>query len=714
MNFKLLFSLLFVSLSWVAQAQKNYVKEANEIYRDEKYCEGAEKCAFAYTKIVKKGASALKLKGDMAFKTAECFRQTENMKSAHEWYEKAILLKYHEVEPLVLLYNGEMLRIMGDFKKAKENFEAYKSVVPDDTRALVGLKSCEMHEEFKVNKTKHIVSNEEKLNGKGYEMAPMFGDKKNVQMVYSISKSDKSGSVDPRTCESYMDLWIAELDKNGNWMAPKAFPDPGINTDDNEGTVCFDGRGKKMFFTRCPNVKKQNLGCDIWMSELSGKNWGMPTKLILKSSDSISVGHPCVSDDGKHLVFASDLPGGFGGKDLWYTTYDKKSDSWTAPVNMGSGINTPGNELFPTLALNGDLFYASDGLPGVGGLDIFRAAKVGDENKWENPTNLGMPINSESNDYALIEHTDKKGYFTSERQVGKGDSKADIWNYVMPPNLFDLTVTVGEIGDMTKKKRVADLTVYVVGSNGEKWEGVTNADGKVFWDKKSDASRYIKQDVSYSVNLGTKGGFKENKKVEKFTTVGLNYNQSFFIDMQMVPEKVFRLPEVRYPFNQWSLLVDSTINSKDSLMYVYNLLNEYPTMVLELSSHTDSRGDNEYNRILADNRAKECYRFLVDEKGIDPRRIVPIGRGESQPRVVFKRGNEWFETMPEDKTGVETIVLNEAYINKFKADKALFEKLHQFNRRTEGRVITMEFDEKTAPAASPNYKVFLPLKKGKK
>jgi hypothetical protein len=172
------------------------------------------------------------------------------------------------------------------------------------------------------------------------------------------------------------------------------------------------------------------------------------------------------------LVFASDLPGGFGGKDLWYTTYDKKSDSWSTPINMGAGINTPGNELFPTLALNGDLLYASDGLPGVGGLDIFRAAKIGDENKWENPTNLGMPINSEFNDYALIEHDDKKGYFTSERRKGDKDNKADIWNYVMPPNLFDLTVNVGEVGDMTKKKRVADLPVYVVGTNGEKWEGV--------------------------------------------------------------------------------------------------------------------------------------------------------------------------------------------------------------------------------------------------
>ena len=188
------------------------------------------------------------------------------------------------------------------------------------------------------------------------------------------------------------------------------------------------------------------------------------------------------------------------------------------------------------------------------------------------------------------------------------------------------------------------------------------------------------------------------------------YDQSFVVELEMIPEGSFRLPEVRYPFNQWSLLVDSTFNSKDSLMYVYNLLMEYPTMVLELSSHTDARGDNEYNRRLADNRAHQCYIFLIDEKGIDPRRIVPIGRGEMQPRTVYKKGTEWFESAPEDMTGVETIILTEAYINKFKADKVLFEKLHQFNRRTEARVITMEFDSTTAPPAPTSYKEFVKLK----
>ena len=164
MKLKLLFSIFFVSLSWLAQAQKNHVKEANEKYRDEKFCEAAEKCAFAYTKIVRKSSGALKLKGDMAFKTAECYRHTENPKLATEWYERAILLKFQEVEPTVYLYNADMYRIMRNLKKAKENYQLYISLVPNDSRGLVGLKSCEKADDFVAEKTRHVVTNEDKLN----------------------------------------------------------------------------------------------------------------------------------------------------------------------------------------------------------------------------------------------------------------------------------------------------------------------------------------------------------------------------------------------------------------------------------------------------------------------------------------------------------------------------------------------------------------------
>jgi peptidoglycan-associated lipoprotein len=179
--------------------------------------------------------------------------------------------------------------------------------------------------------------------------------------------------------------------------------------------------------------------------------------------------------------------------------------------------------------------------------------------------------------------------------------------------------------------------------------------------------------------------------------------------MGLLPIKPIRLPEVRYPLAKWDLLVDSTINSKDSLQYVYDLLQEFPGLVLELSSHTDPRGNDKYNQVLSENRAKACYKYLVQERGVDPRRIVPVGKGEREPRVVYKKGDVYMEMAPSDMTGVERITLTEAYMNQFKKDKRKFEMLQQLNRRTEGRVVTLDFDPATAPPANPDNLVFKPL-----
>lgn len=702
MKIKIALTFFLLSFTTAIIAQSKYVAKAELSYASENFFESAELCGLAYTKLTRKGKGALRTKADMAFKTAESYRLTERYRDANEWYDRAILLEYQKIAPEVFLYNGEMLLMMAEYKKSQENFEEFLNLVPGDQRALAGVESCKRNKDFIAEKTRHIIENQSALNSKQFDMAPMFGDRKTTKMYYGSSRDGGIGTdKDPRTGEPYMDLWVSEFDKKQNWTEPYLVKGEGINTEDNEGTVCFDARYKTMFFTRCPNLKKQNLGCDIWMSEAKGKDeWKEPVKLPLKNHDSISVGHPC-TEDGKYLIFASDLPGGFGGKDLWYTTYDKKSDSWSTPVNMGAEINTKGNELFPTFAINGDLIYASDGMPGLGGLDIFRAAKVGEENKWENPTNIGAPINGTNNDYALYELTEKKGYFTSERKSENGEYVPDIYSYELPPFIYDLKVIVSELGN--KEKKIEEVRVVVTDNNNQTWEGYTDKSGSVFWDKKPTGDRYINEETSYKINI-SKEGYHEDKNGSSFTTVDLPYSQKFVIDMALLPKKPIRLPEVRYPLDKWDLLVDSTINSPDSLLFVFDLLEEYPGMVLELSSHTDSRGSNERNQKLSENRARACYKYLVEQKGVDPRRIVPVGKGENEPRTVYLKDGMYLVDEPTDIEGVETIILTEAYINGFrKSNKNVFEMLHQFNRRTEGRVITMDFNPETAPEADPKH-----------
>ncbi len=706
MKFIFAFSIVLLGFSASVNAQNKYVVKAELAYASENYSEAAKLCGEAYTKLTRKGKMAKKMKAEMAFKTAESYRQTERFRDANEWYDRAILLEYFTINPEVYLYNGDMLQMMSEFDKAIRNYNDYLNLVPGDERAVSGKQSCEMHNAYVAEKTRHLIENQSALNKKEFDMAPMFGDRKKSKLYFSSSRTESTGKEnDPRSGEGYMDLWVSDIDKKGNFTEPYLVKGEAINTIDNEGTVCFDARYKLMFFTRCPNLKKQNLGCDIWVSEAKGKTeWKEPKKLNLKPHDSISVGHPATTD-GRFLIFASDMPGGFGGKDLWYSTFNRKTDEWSAPVNLGPEINTKGNELFPSFALNGDLIFATDGREGMGGLDLFRAEKVGEENKWQSPTNLGAPINSTSNDFALVEETEKRGFFTSERKGVNGEYVPDIYSYELPPNVFDLKVTVSELGN--KSSKISDVKVLVTANDGSTWEGYTDESGAVFWDKQPTGGRYINEESSYKINI-SKEGFHEDKHGYSFSTEGLNYDQNFVIDMALLPKKPIRLPEVRYPLNKWELLVDSTINSPDSLLFVYDLLEEYPGMVLELSSHTDSRGSNKANQKLSENRAKACYKYLVEEKGVDPRRIIPVGKGENEPRTIWKKGDEYLPSKPADMTDVETIVLTEAYINKFrKSDVTLFKQLHQYNRRTEGKVVNMDFDPETAPESNPDHLKFV-------
>jgi len=683
MKFKLFISLIFIFITLSATSQR-YLEKAEIAFKSQNFAEGIEICKETYDKIDRKGTKAKKHKGRMAYYIAECYRETNAIKEASDWYEKAILLQYFEDEPLVYFYNAEVLRMMGEIEKAVKNYKKYKAVSPGDTRVDVGLSSCEKIVQWKQSNSKYIVKSETSLNKEGFDMCPVFGDKKTSQLFFSSSRQGVTGGVsDPRSGEVYMDIWVSELDKNGNWGEP-VIVGGEINTDANEGSASFDGRFKTMFFTRCPNEKKKSPGCEIWMSKAKGRGeWDTPTKLMLIDNDSITVGHPCSSEDGKTLIFVSDLQGGFGGRDLWYSTYVKKTDSWTQPVNMGPEINTAGNEMFPTFSLSGDLYFSSDGHPGLGGLDLFIAKKTPEELKFEKPVNMGIPLNSIGNDYALIEYTDKKGYFTSERKNTNGGKEfdADIYSYDLPPNLFDLKVFVSEVG--VKQNKIADVSVKVVGSDGSTWEGFTNDKGMIYWDKKPNGDRYINEKTSYEITI-SKTGFQENKKTAKITTDELKDNQTFAIEMGLLPINVkpIRLPDIRNEFNSSELLVNAEVNSKDSLNFVYDLLMEYPGMVLELSSHTDSRGNDAANQDLSDRRAKECVRYLVEEKGLNPARLVAVGKGE-------KEAATWVNPETGEKT-----TLTETFINQFKTkDKAKFEFFHSLNRRTEGKVLSMDFEE---------------------
>lgn len=698
--------LVTFAVSVGVSAQRSFIRDANKEFRNENYIDAVDKCETAYKKISPKSQRAIKLKADMAYKCAESHRLTLNDEEAIKWYQRAIDLKYYEVDPNVYYQLGEMHRIQGEYGKAKENYEEHLALVPGNVKSTNALKSCEEAIVFIDNPTRYLVENETKINSKGLDMVPVIGDKKGKTMIFSSTRSGSTGSdKDPHTGDSFFDLWVTAIDKKGNWGEPKVFDAPGVNTEDNEGTIAFDGRYKKMFFTRCPNVKKENLGCEIWVANAKGRKWDEPSEIKLGQHDTISVGHPCASDDGKFLIFASDLPGGKGGKDLWYTTYDRKADTWSKPINM-EALNTPSDELFPTFALNGDLLFASNGHAGLGGLDIFRASKIGDEMKWEEPKNVGAPINSKDNDYSLTEIDKRNGLFTSNRRGSAGSKKfPDIWSYKLPPNLFDLKVIVAEVS--ADASPIEGAKVIVSSSNGT-FSGVTNDEGKVFWDKKSDGSRYLNEETDYTITIEDKEGFYPLASPSVFTTKGLDYDQQFVVEMGLFPKRPIRLPEVRYDLGKSALQVNDSVNSKDSLRFVFDMLNDNPGLVIKLLSHTDARGSASANEKLAQARAESCVNYLVNELGVNPERLVAVGKGENSPREVYRfTGTDEFVTTENiashDGRPYTTILLKESLINSYKrSNRALFDRLHQYNRRTEGAIVRMDWvPAPAAPAPAP-------------
>ena len=417
LSFVLLSSLF--GLSQTGKQVPKFVREANRTFEAKNYFEAITKCQDAFKKLGTKGS--IKDKGNMAFKVAESYRNLERYDKANEWYGVSIELKYFNEKPELYFLKGDMQRMLKDFDGAIKSYKEFQKLAPNTMKREleIALEVCEKYKDFDLNEPKIVVKPENKINSKNFDMSPAFFDKKGKVIYFASSRDESFGEGrDPITGEKYMDLYVATFDENGNPTDVKSLDKQGIiNSNQNEGSVCFDAKRKTMFFTRCPSAEKANLGCDIWKADLDGETFENVVKMKLKSDSTISVGHPCLTEDGMMLIFASDMQesGGtksVGGKDLWYITYNKQSRLWDSiPKNMGPDINTTGQELFPTIGPKGQLYFASNGWPGIGGMDIFEAERVSPtENKWKNVVNKGYPFNSQGNDYAMSDFDGKSGF----------------------------------------------------------------------------------------------------------------------------------------------------------------------------------------------------------------------------------------------------------------------------------------------------------------
>lgn len=645
-------------------AQGRLAEEADMAYQKGFYFNAIELYKKAYT--VEKKAST---KAELIYKVAESYRLLGDAAQAQVWYEKAN--KAQLEDPTGYFWIGEMLKQQGKYAEAIAAYNKYKEKRPNDMRAEAGISACQMAQKWKDDPTRYTVDPEVLLNTAQYDFTPTFADKKNETVVYTSTREASTGAeTDQIVGEAFSDLFTSTRDRLGKWSEPVKLPIT-INTEGNEGAPIFNDKRTLLYFTRCPMEKKKVYGCDIYMSKKVGAEFSEPVKLELKPAgskdDTLTVGHPALASTDDMLLFSSNMKGSghVGGKDLYYVKLNAEGMPAGAPVNLGPEINTAKDDMFPFLRFDGSLYFSSSGHPGMGGMDIYRAEKSGD-GKWGLVENMKFPLNSAADDFGIaFDGENDRGFFTSNRPGGKGQD--DIWRFYMPDMVFALQ---GVAYDKMTSQPLANAKISVVGTNGSNFSAMTDENGG-FNFAENGKDRYIKENTSYSI-LAEKEGYLVVK--DQVTTVGLAESTTFVKEYFLQPatsDIVIKLPEVQYDLGKFDLRPEG----KDSLETLYQTLIDNPTIIIELSAHTDSRDSDARNQILSQNRAQSCVNYLVT-KGIDPARMVPKGYGESKLRI------------------------SDAQIKAMKT-KEEQEAAHQQNRRTEFRVLSYDYVPKDSPVVPP-------------
>ncbi len=589
--------------------------------------------AFAYDKAIVKFKKALDKKDipDAKRKLADSYRKLKNYPEASKWYKEVADMP--DGKSLDRLYAAQALMSVGDYTEAKVYLKQYLDQVPSDQTAQKLFASCDSIGKWSKDSSLFIIETPN-LNGSSSNMSPSYY--KNG-LLFS---TDRSGSkkVYEWNGRPFLDIYYANETSPGSFDTPKPVPD--VNGIYHESNAVVSPDGKTIYFTRNNYVKKKpklsntdEVVLKIYQATKNDTTW-TDIKELSFNSNQYSCGHPALSADGNTMYFTSDMPGGFGGTDLYMVTKD--GENWGAPKNLGSAINTTLNEQFPTIVGN-DLYFSSEGHYNVGGLDIFKSTFS--NGTWSDPVNLGVPINSSSDDFGYItKDGGETGYFTSNRNSRDGLID-NILRFRRPDLLFNV---IAMVRDKESGLPLAGAKVEVLNKRtGHKETKTTNSDGTINFTANGETEYKL---------LASKDGYFNNSM--DFSTVGLtkdDLNQKVYIDLdKMKVNQPIVLKNIYYDFDKSNIRPDAAIE----LDKLVKLMKDNPTIIVELGSHTDSRGTTVYNQKLSQRRAESAVKYIIS-KGINENRIQAKGYGESR------------------------------LLNKCKDGVPCTEEEHQLNRRTE-------------------------------
>lgn len=601
-------------------------------------------------------------KAEVAFRIAESYFKISEFSKASVWYKNAIKRNYND--PLCMLHYADCLRAMQKYEDAATWYQTYLGVKPEDQYAKNGLESSKVAEDWLNKPSRFVVGIVKELNSKVSDYSPVFVGGKDNEVIFSSSRDGATGKRTSNiTGTRYSDLFTSQFEvQKQKWGTPKLVEEnQQINTTSDEGAATLSSNGSLMIFTRCIFDKTKDKGAELFAANQSHGDWTEPTLLELVG-DSLIAAQPSLSEDGTKLYFVSDRPGGYGGKDIWVAT-ENGGGAFGEPENLGPEINTPGDEMFPTIRDNGELYFSSNYHPGLGGLDIFKAVKD-DKDKWL-IENLKAPVNSPGDDFGMtfIKGDVTKGLFTSNR---KGSRSDDIYSFYLPPKVFNVN---GEIENSETSQKIDGALIRIIGTDGTNMK--MRADGGRFQLK-------LKPETEYVI-AAFKDGFLNDKV--KTSTVGLEDSKDFKFLFKLAPtDEPVKINNINYAFGSYEI----TDESKASLDSVVQLLTLNPTITIELMAHTDFVGSKEFNSELSQKRAQSVVEYLIS-KGINPARLVAKGYGETWPKKVTRALAKQYDFLKRNDE------LSEEFIMRLTPEQQEIAKA--LNRRTEFRVLSNDFHE---------------------
>ena len=597
-------------------------------------------------------------RGALAYKMGEAYRSYGNVGRALAAYKNAE--RFGVADSLVLRKQGDMLRYAGNYKGAEEKYKAYLEKNPEDVLALAGYRSSQKATAIREAGSAYTVKLDKNFSSSRADYCPAFSDRNGSAVYFSSTRnSGTGGQMSGITGTKPGDIYCLKKDEKGHWKSPEA-AEGELNSEWDEGAACFTEDGNTMYFTVCRSDPQYPRMAEIWTSTRNDAKWGKPQALKITADTLSSYAHPALSPDGKWLYFVSDMPGGYGGYDLWRASV-VGGHGVGAVENLGPEINTPGNEMFPAFRPSGELYFSSDGRElNLGGLDLYRAKEDTLTKHWE-VAHLPYPMNSNGDDFGItFEGLHNRGFFSSNRaSAGRGWDK--IYSFSFPEILLSVKGWVYEQDGY----ELPEAVVYMVGNDGTNMKIGVNLEGS-FEQPLAPGGKYL--------FLATCRGY-------------LNYRAELTVDSLAQKEHQyvlqFPLPSISIPVLVRGVYyefdkADLTDNSREALDRLVKVLKENPNITIELSAHCDYRGRAEYNEKLSQRRAESVVRYLT-EHGIEAERLTAKGYGESQPKTVSKKMAEKYPFLHEND------VLTEEFILKLKPEQQ--EVCNSLNRRTEFRVL---------------------------